>query len=239
MKKTIKITLNLLLFFILCFSFYHLIIKIYDYKKADKTYSDIENIQKNSTDREKFFKEMKSLNENYEFWLEVENTNINYPVVKGIDNLEYLKKDFKGENSQSGAIFLDFNNNSNNDFNTLIYGHNMKNKTMFNNLEKFKNEEFFKQNNKIILTTNNQTYTYEIFAVSLVDGNSDIDIHYTPNNNPDNISSYIQNISDSAIYKSDNLPTSSDKIISLLTCSYEKKDIRTLVQAKLINISTN
>lgn len=241
MNKPLKIFLNIALLLILGFSLFKFFSKFYDYEKANKTYENIKKIYNNISEnesKENIYSKMLELNQDYKFWLNVENTNINYPVVQGDSNSAYLKKDFNSETSSSGSIFLDYRNDSNYDFNTLIYGHNMKNKNMFNNLEKYKSEEFFNQNNKITLTDENYIYTYEVFSVYIADGTKDADIHYMINASIDNseIDSYIATAKERSLYKKDLSLSSNDKILSLVTCSYEKNDVRTIVHAKLMNV---
>ena len=76
------------------------------------------------------------------FWIKVYNTNIDYPVVQGKDNAYYLNHDFNKNYLSSGSIFMDYRNDFENDKSIVIYGHHMKNKTMFGELTKFKQELF-------------------------------------------------------------------------------------------------
>ena len=78
-------------------------------------------------------------------WITIEGTNINYPIVKGTDNDFYLNHDFNGQENIAGSIYLDFE--SQGDFdgrNNIIYGHNMKNGSMFAALEKYTSEDVSK-----------------------------------------------------------------------------------------------
>ena len=79
-------------------------------------------------------------------WITIEGTNINYPIVKGTDNDFYLNHDFNGEENIAGSIYLDFE--SQGDFdgrNNIIYGHNMKNGSMFKDVVRYKDEAYFKE----------------------------------------------------------------------------------------------
>ena len=88
-------------------------------------------------------------NEDYRGWLNVENTNIDYPVLQSYDNQYYLDKDINREYLMSGSIFMNYLNDGFNDENTVLFGHNMRNKTMFAQLKKYKEKEFFYGNNNI------------------------------------------------------------------------------------------
>lgn len=238
MNKKIKIIFNSILVTLLCFSTYKICYKLYDYKKADLTYNQISKIQEDAnTSNEDAYIKLKELNSDYKFWIEIENTNVNYPVVQTNDNSYYLKKDFHKKDSSSGAVFLDYRNNYKKDFNTVIYGHNMKNQTIFNDVENYKKEHFFKENNKIIISDDKHKYIYEPFSVYVADGtvngNTNIDINTSMDNQE--VQNYLDNIKINSLFKSNLEITPSDKIISLVTCSYEGADVRTIVHAKLIN----
>lgn len=240
MKKTLKVSINIALVIILIYSLFKIALKFIDYKKSDNVYKTIEKIHSNSEDNDKFNK-LKELNINYKLWIEIENTNINYPIVQGKNNDEYLKKDFLNNKSNSGTIFLDYRNNFSKDFNTLIYGHNMKNKKLFSNLEKFKDEKFFKENNKIYISDENFQYTYEVFSVYIIDGESDESHHYSINKDIDNLSKsqsksqYVNDLNEKSLFKTNISIDDNDKLIALVTCSYEKKNTRTIVHGKLVN----
>lgn len=77
-------------------------------------------------------------------WLQIPDTHIDYPIMQGKDNLEYINKDCFGKYSLAGSIFLDFKNDSSfsNDYN-IIYGHHMAGGKMFGDLEKFMDNNFF------------------------------------------------------------------------------------------------
>lgn len=238
LNKISKTILNIFFIIICCVSLTKIFFKFYDYKKASSTYESLENIiTKNSNNKSiDLYNNLKDLNSDYISWIEIQNTNINYPVMQTSDNKKYITTDFYNNKSKSGSIFLDYRNNFEKDFNNLIYGHNMKNKTMFNNLENFKDVNFFNQHNKINLTIGNSKNTYEVFSVYIIDGNSNSNPHYLINNNttPENINTYIDKIINKSLHKSNLTVKHTDKILSLITCSYEDIDVRTVIHAKLI-----
>ncbi len=225
MKKLLKVIINLILVAVIAYCGYNIYIKLKDYKQAEIIYNEI---------KEKKKEDLSNINEDFRFWLEVDNTNIDYPVVQGSDNSFYLKKDIYKNYLGSGSIFMDSRNNFETDENTIIYGHNMKNKTMFNNLEKFKEEEFFNANNKIRIFDKDKEYVYEVFSAYYVDPNYN---YIIPNfSNKEEYNSYLKDIKNKSLFKSNIDVNSNDKIITLSTCSYEKKETRTVVHGKLIKI---
>lgn len=92
-------------------------------------------------------------------WLEIPNTNVNYPIMQGKDNLEYLNKDCFGKYSLSGSIFLDFKNNKDfSDNYNLIYGHHMSGGRMFGELDKFLDNSFLEKHKVGYLLTRDKIY---------------------------------------------------------------------------------
>lgn len=233
---------NVILIAILIFSSFQIANKLMDYKKSEELYSEMQDIVtsteknniENPEDNINTYEKLKAINPEYAFWVEVENTNISYPVVQGNDNSYYLKKDFNKENNSAGTIFMDSLNNFEVDNNIVLYGHNMKNKTMFNNLTLFKNKDFFNQNNKIKIKHDKEDkeYTYEVFSAYHSDNSFDYNMvkfgqGYT-------FEDFIDDIKAKSIYKKDIEITGNDKIITLSTCSYEFKGAKTTIHAKLI-----
>ena len=178
--------------------------------------------------------ELKSINNNYEMWIEIPNTKINYPIVQGKDNEYYLKHNFKNESNMSGTIFVDCNNNIDEDKNIIIYGHNMRNGTMFNNITKFKEESFFNNNNNTInIIRNNILYQYEIFSIYVEDESKvSLEIEFTDN---DAFVNYALNEASKSMHNKNIIITEEDKIITLVTCSYEYTGARTILVGKLKN----
>lgn len=92
------------------------------------------------------FSGLKELNPDCIGWIRFENINISYPIMQGEDNEYYLKHTFEGQAVTAASIFMDANNHADfSDQNTFIYGHNMKDKTMFGKLNDYKDEEFYKE----------------------------------------------------------------------------------------------
>ncbi|MGL4875096.1 MAG: class B sortase [Clostridium sp.] len=205
--------------------------KYFEDEEAKTVYKEIEEIEKNIENEnieeaeklKKKYSEMKKINGDYIFWLNVKGTNINYPVAKSKDNYEYLHMNFDKNKNSSGAIFMDFSNRTD-DFNTIVHGHNMKNGTMFNNLVKFKDAEFYKKNKEITIYKENEKEVYEIFSVYVVEAEEDfLRRSYSKE--------YIEYINSKNIYKEKIEIKEKDKIITLSTCSYEFDNARTVIHA--------
>ena len=198
-------------------------VKAIDLNKSEKTVSELKVDKKTE--------KLKSKNEDYRFWLKVEGTQIDYPVVQAEDNDFYIKRDFNKEESIAGTPFLDYRNNSLNDKNTIIYAHHMRNGSMFGELKKFKSEDFFNQNNKVTVEINGKVNTYEVFSVYVTAGTTDyLKVDFLDNEYQE----YLNNAIEKSMYDSKVEVNKDDKIITFSTCSYEFKDARTVVHAKLV-----
>ncbi len=123
--------------------------------------SEIESIQFPTVD----FEALSNINTDIVGWIYIDNTDINYPIVQGKDNSYYLKHFFDKNYSSYGCVFLDcYNSFEFSDYNSVIYGHYMKNGTMFSSLTKYKNQEYYDTHPQAILVTPNQNYIIDIFA---------------------------------------------------------------------------
>lgn len=227
-KINMKKVINTLLLIAIIFSLYKVAVKIVDYNESKSVYEEIKEIKNNNND---FREDLIKINEDYKMWIEVPNTNINYPVVQGKDNDFYLNHDFNKKESSSGAIFIDYKNNIDKDKNIVIYGHNMKNKSMFQNLMKFKDEEFWNNNNKIILTIDGKEYEYEIFSAYVNDANN-VEFKFDFRND-DEYLKYLEEIKEKSIFNRDIDIISNERIVTLSTCSYENDDARMVIHGKL------
>ena len=253
MRKIINIILVAII--IVCLSIIGY--KYYNYNKDDKLNSEIQDLQPvineasdsdnnssgendgqdqskdgdyvNSANEE----ELKSINSDYKMWIQIENTNINYPVVQGSDNDYYLKHNFRKESNISGTVFVESANDIDNDKNIILYGHNMRNGTMFNNITNYKEESFFNEDNKINIIMNNTLYEYEVFSVYVKNVSEvNLAIGFA---SEDEFINYAYNESEESLYKKDVDFSAEDNLITLVTCSYEFTDARTIVVARRCN----
>lgn len=230
MKKIIK----LLLILIIVGCFFIITYKYYLYYIDEKIYSEIQNIKPEVISEEINLNELDLLNINsdYNFWISIDNTNIDYPVVQYHNNSFYLKKNFYKEYSISGTLFVDFRNDVDKDQNIIIYGHNMRNGTMFSEINLFKEEEFFYNNNNITIIKDNKKYIYEVFSVYVEDEGKVIFKKFFKDNN--DYLEYLELVSEKSIYPKVSDFDNFNNIITLVTCSYEYDNARTIVHAGLL-----
>ena len=196
---------------------------------------DENKITKESTKKMIQVKSLKQENSDIVGYLEIENTNISYPVLQGNDNEYYMTHNYKKEKSKNGAIFLDksydWNIESNN---FLIYGHNLNNGTMFQELLKYSDESYYKEHPIINFTTSDEEYKFEIISVfkSKVYNNVDEVFKYYFFINPkteEEYNNYIKNIKENSIYNIEKTAEYGTQLITLSTCSYHVKDGRFVV----------
>ncbi|MGL5352979.1 MAG: class B sortase [Clostridium sp.] len=234
MRKVIKLILSV----IIVISLGIIIYKSYQYYIDEKMYSEIQKykpvVEKlDEEDGKKVnINEMKlmSINRDYKLWLNIGNTNVDYPVVQTDNNEFYLKHNFNKEESISGTLFVDYRNNINEDENVVIYGHNMRNGTMFKDINSFKDKEFF-ENNYITIIKDNREYKYEIFSIYVIPENEVVLNQKFENH--DEYLKYLDVLSEKSLYKKEVDLNDDSNIITLITCSYEYDNARTIIHAKL------
>ena len=165
----------------------------------------------------------------------VPDTEINYPIVHTSDNDYYLDHLVDRTQNPAGAIFLDTRNPSDfSDLHSIIYGHHMKNGSMFAALKGYKKQDFFDGHKTGYLITQDAAYSIDFFAghVANVEENAwqlDFD-------SAEDFSNWIKSLKDISAFKSDIEPQYGDRIFTLSTCSYEFDDARFVLSGKLTKI---
>ena len=214
-----------------------------EYNKGDKEYQKIQDLvinteKKDDTKEEAFsvdFEKLLEMNSDVVGWIRFdEPSEINYPVVQGRDNEEYLKRTFEANTNKLGTLFVDVNNPG--DFsgrNTFIYGHNMKNGSMFAQLLKYKDDSFYKEHPYFhIYTPDGKVRTYEIFSAGVVKDTSDSYIMDYADDAA--FQTYIDYIKQQSAYPTSAEVTTASKIVSLSTCTNVRDDERFLVHGVMI-----
>ena len=114
------------------------------------------------------FEELKQKNSDTVAWLKIENTNIEFPIVQANNNSYYLTHNFDKKYNVAGWIFADYKNKlDGTDRNIVVYGHNMRNNSMFGSLKDVITEEWYnnEENKYITFVTENEYQTYQVFSV--------------------------------------------------------------------------
>lgn len=174
-------------------------------------------------------------------WIQIADTNINYPVMQTPDNPDfYLKHGFDKGYTDYGCPYVQENCDVHMPSdNIIIYGHHMKNGSMFADLEKFKSEDFYKEHKTISFNTLTDKHEYEIVAVfkTFVYSDSPDSFRYYQFVNAeseDDFNAYISKCRELSLYDTGVSAEYGDKLISLSTCEYSRTNGRLVVVAKLM-----
>lgn len=186
---------------------------------------------------EKVFSTLQEINKDTIGWLTVNNTRIDYPVVQAKDNDYYLRRDYYQNKNRHGWIFMDYRNNPDElNENTIIYGHNLANQTMFGTLRYALNSYWYKKSANQIITFNtpNENMKFQIFSIYTIPTTNDyLDITFPTT---DAYQTYIDLVKGRSIYDFNIEVTTGDKILTLSTCA-NGNDKRLVIHAKLIKES--
>lgn len=215
-KNVSIILLTFILTIVFCISCYILLKDLKEYKESDKSTEKLieesieikEETQKRSIDWEY----LKSINKDIIAWIEIENTKIDYPILKDKD-VYYLKHTFDKKYNSNGSIFTT-NSYPFEDKETIVYGHNMKNGSMFSDLGKYLNKDFLNSHFNFKIYTPTCNYEARIFSVY------SIGVETESNNikslNFEDRIEYYKKASEYNIETDSNIK----KIVKLSTCSY-------------------
>jgi sortase B len=199
------------------------------------------NITEEKTERMLQLEELQKENSDIIGYLEIQGTNISYPVLQTTDNDFYMKKNYKKEYSKDGSIFLDKDYNWEiPSSNLLIYGHNNKNGQMFCDLLNYKDEKYYEEHPTINFTTNKEEAEYEIIAVFLSrvyykkEKNVFRYYYFINAENEEEYNSFVENCKKESLYDTGKTAKYGDQLITLSTCSYHVEDGRFAVVGRKI-----
>lgn len=168
-------------------------------------------------------------------WLYLPGSVINYPVAKAEDNDKYLRRGLDGKYLRAGTLFADYRNEDiTKSSNYIIYGHNMKNGTMFRPLISYKEQEFYDNNPVIYYLTADKNYKIELLTGNVVKSDAEI---YDPCLETSGLFDIVQEYIKTSSFKSSLVLNEGDRLITLSTCSYEYDDARFILIGKLTEIS--
>lgn len=184
-------------------------------------------------------KKLQEINTDIVGWIQIEGTNINYPVLQGEDNEYYLNHNYKKQKTEKGSIFLDKSYNWDIESNNLIiYGHNLVNGQMFKDLLKYSKEEFFEQHKTIRFTTAEADKEYEIISVfkSKVYNKTEKNVFryydFINSKSEKEYNNFVKKAKEASLYDTENTAEYGDNLITLITCAYHIDDGRFVVIAR-------
>ena len=257
MKKFFSIFLTLLFLCIFCFSAYQMYSIYNGYSEGDKEYA---SVAQNavvpassmpgvyaSIDEADYpfdividFEELRKMNKDTVGWIRFapEPATISYPIVHTIDNDTYLHRTFSGKENTLGSIFMDTLNSPDfSDQNTVIYGHRMKNKSMFYHLEDYKKTTFWQQYPYFyIYTPDGNVNTYHIFSCSTVNAESPTYESYFGEEKEFN--AMIKSIKNAGYYDTGIDVPYGSKIVTLSTCTAASDENRIVLRGVLVETNS-
>ena len=242
MKKAIRYILLTVCVCVFCYSAYNLINIYLNYKKIDDDYGELAKTytkeKEEKEEKESYLQinwdELLQRNKDVKAWIQIPNTNVNYPVLQGETNDTYIHSDIDHNELSAGSIFIASENEDPfNDFNTVIYGHNMKiGGEMFSQLKEYEDESFYKEHpNFYIYTPDGKTRTYTVFSAAVVKDTADqYNLTYATD---EAFESYLKMCKEDSAYDTGTEVNAQSQIVSLSTCTNVREDERFLLQGVL------
>jgi len=248
MNKWLRLTILFIAITVFTVSAYKLIVVVMGYKAGQSEYSSIADMavllaEAEETKAQSIISEVKEeedkidinkmkinhdilldVNDEYKAWINIKDTNINYPILQAADNDYYLKYTFQRTYNSAGSIFIDANIEAGMDAkNVIVHGHNMNDASMFGDLKKYRDRDFLEANKTFQVYTPEGDYDYEIFSVYVV-SNSNVEITYQYGYESDEIFLEIMNkLKTYSLHNTDVEIIAEDKIMTLSTCTNNGK----------------
>ncbi len=180
------------------------------------------------------FDALSEINSDIIAWIYVKDTKINYPIVQGKNNDYYLRRMTNKKWNVGGSIFADFRiDPSLGDLNSIIYGHNMQNGTMFGSLVKYKKQTYYDEHPTAWILTPEMAYRVDFIAGFVTKTDADT---YKLFDDPAALEAYLETLKGKSTFESDVDITDVERIVTLSTCSYEYKNARYVLVGSLIPI---
>lgn len=239
MKKILFISFVIMLVSISFIS----IVFIYKDKKEDyeqeKVFEEITNIVNKVEEKEENtinIKELYEINNDIVGWIQIDNTSMNYPVMQTKDKPNYyLKRNFYKEYSSLGTPYMAENCNIETSNNLIIYGHHIKGKRVFGELENYKSKEYYNSHKNIIFYTIKEKAEYEIIAVFKTIAYTGFRYYEFYNiKDEKEFNTFIKKCKELSFYSIKETAKYGDRLITLSTCEYSNKNGRLVVVARKV-----
>lgn len=244
MKRNLIRIFTIILVVSLILSIRYIIKNTNEDKEQKQIFEDLEDIatektknKENEQEEKQNLKQLYELNNDFVGWLKIENTNVNYPVMQ-TDNKQkdyYLKRNFYKQYSQLGTPYIAEYCNIKKSDNIIIYGHHINNYKMFGELEKYKNQKFYDTHKIITFETVEEMSKYEIIAVFKTVAYTGFEYYkFEKANSNQEFDTFITKCKELSFYEIEKTAKYGDKLITLSTCEYSRKDGKLAVVAKKI-----
>ncbi len=244
-KNWLYMTLIALLIGIILYSGWKLLTILSEYKKGESSYEalteeytdkytfNVVDVEDNLNEEQSIetapitvsFSELLNECRDVVGWLYCEGTEINYPIVQSSDNDYYLRRLLDGTWNIAGSIFLDYRNASDfSDWNSIVYGHNMKNDSMFGSLEKYKNQDYYEEHPVCYLLTPDKDYKIELIGGYTT--STDASLAYSIPVTSEERDKLIEQVQRTSTFQADIQISDQDRLITLSTCAYDFDNAR-------------
>ncbi len=203
------------------------------YQRADAARDELLSFKPDQEeDSAPSFEELQAVNPDVCAWLTMDGTRIDYPVLQGEDNFEYLSLDVYGEFSLAGSIYLDSRNDRDFcDAYSLLHGHHLDQGRMFGDLDLYKQQEFFEENTTGILLVPGGYYSLDVMAYLLVESTDDV--IFAPQYWTEDAADVLEYCRENAVYMNEPVferaQEEGAQLLCLATCSTETTEARTIV----------
>ena len=213
-------------------------------KELDEYIKEDYEIEDKITDRMIKVEQLQQENSDVIGWIEIENSNISYPVLQSKENNKfYLNHNYKKEYSKQGSLFLDEKFDLDlPSTNYLIYGHNNRgNNEMFAGLMNYKNKSYYNTHKNIRFTTNREDSIYDILAVfySRVYYKNETNVfryyYFVNAKNEEEYNDFVKNAKEVSIYETGVNASYGEQLLTLSTCEYSQVDGRFVIVSKKKN----
>ena len=165
-------------------------------------------------------------------WIRVPDTKIDYPVVQGEDNEYYLKHTWQNSENSVGSIFMDYRSSpALTDFNTLIYGHNMRGGSMFASLRSYSQQRYYEEHPYVYLVADNGVFRFEVFSAYKAE--LDASAYGLSFQQRETREKFLADAAEKSDIETGIEPGVRDRILTLSTCSGAGYDNRWVVHARL------
>lgn len=179
------------------------------------------------------FEALHAINTDVVGWIYIEDSDINYPIVQGTDNKRYIKQMVDGQYNAAGSIFMDYQNRADfSDRNTILYGHNMKNGSMFAQVLEYREPEFFEAHPTGVIITPENKFSFEIISGYVTDVYDDA--WKLTFSDDDDYLLWLKDTMNRSIIGGTFDVSASDRVITLSTCTYEFEEARFVLICRIL-----
>ncbi|MBS4210033.1 class B sortase [Bacillus sp. FJAT-50079] len=230
---------------IFCFSLYQLTKIYFEYRGNSQALAEIQEIYLPETEMQEQNKEqvvrqsfqpLLEINQEIVGWITIDQTKIDYPILQAENNEYYLDRNYRHEKTRAGSLFMDYRNDvQGSDKHTIIYGHRMKDGSMFGQISKFLDQSFLDEHPSFYFDTLYEGYEAEIFSVY----ETTTDFYYIETDFSDDqvYQSFIDEIKNRSVVQTNIDVGMDDQIITLSTCDNWRSNGRLVMHAKLSKTS--